>query len=85
MKTPAQRSQLPMRCDKCNGCVVSHLDEVRCLNCGKQYFEADGKEVCSQGGNCGRMSEQYGLCELHFTQRLAMINFGRRGRNKYAA
>lgn len=41
-----------MRCARCQGCVVAHYDEVRCLNCGHRPLAPAPREP-----------EPHGLCK----------------------
>lgn len=73
-----------MTCTKCHGLVVVHHDEARCLSCGKYWFPPEQVgEFCSQGGTCGRFAEHDGLCLKHWTQRMEMVNRGRRAGFKF--
>ena len=74
-----------MNCHKCQGLVVLHNGEARCLNCGKYWFQPLATiELCSQGdGACTEPAGIDGLCQTHWQARLDKVNEGRRAGFRY--
>ena len=57
-----------MTCDKCGGLVVHEYEEIRCLNCGKQFDAVKEDETMSQKCAekwCRRPAVSNGVCEQH--------------------
>jgi hypothetical protein len=73
-----------MRCPKCNGCLHTEPDAIRCLNCGMHLYEPDPPEALTmdparwQSVLCAR-------CNGHeFTVKNTVIREGKEGKRKIA-
>ena len=71
-----------MRCDKCDGMVVTRttprsegsIEETYCVMCSKRYWPANQPVHCAFNGECGRMAGLHGYCDEHERQRMSRAN-----------